>query len=350
MPETLCLALPKEPAGGSYTFMRYFRDYLTRQGIAWTHDMSAEYDILFVNSWTIPYGAVLRQKKARPNLRVVHRIDGAAQEYGRRDGVDWLQRDVNRLADLTVYQSQYAFNATHDRYRLTSMRGPVIHNPVDTTHFSPEGPRYEWPSGVTRVISVGWSLNLLKGNWRIPILARANPNVEFVVVGRHTEVYDLPNVRKIDFLEHEDLPQALRSVDAYLSLIQNDACPNVIIEALACGLPVIYVPSGGVPELVRGAGVAFASDADFPAALEKVMVDRERLADEARRIALENHQLDDVFSRYMEVIRTAQRRPLPATGFHLRAAVDFKTWEARQFLRKWRLILTGKQPLRKPRP
>lgn len=350
MPERLCLALPKAPAGGSYTFMRYFCDYLTRQGIEWTHDMDAEYEVLFVNSWTIPYAAVLRRKTERQNLRVVHRIDGAAQEYGRRDGVDWLQRDVNRLADLTVYQSQYAFNATYERYRLTSMRGPVLRNPVDTAHFSPEGPRCDWPSDVTRVISVGWSPNPLKGNWRIPILARANPNVEFVVVGRHTEIDDLPNVRKIDFLEHEHLPQALRSADAYLSLIQNDACPNVIIEALGCGLPVMYVSSGGVPELVRGAGVAFENDAAFPAALEKVLAGRDKLAGEARQIALDNHQLDDVFARYMEAIRGAERRPLPSTGFHLRAAVDFKSWEARQFLRKWRRILTGKQPLRKPRP
>ena len=58
----LCLALPKAPAGGSFTFMRYFRDYLTRQGIPWTHDIDADYDVLFLNSWTIPYAAVLRRE------------------------------------------------------------------------------------------------------------------------------------------------------------------------------------------------------------------------------------------------------------------------------------------------
>jgi glycosyltransferase involved in cell wall biosynthesis len=171
-----------------------------------------------------------------------------------------------------------------------------------------------------------------------------------VVVGRTNEIDDLPNIRKIDYLEHADLPQALRSADAYLSLIQNDACPNVIIEALACGLPVIHVPSGGVPELVRGAGVAFHTDEEFPDALKMVMAQRDMLAWDARQIALEHHQLDEVFSRYMEAIRSAERRPLPTRGFHLRAAFDFKTYEARQFLRKWRRILSGKQPLRRPRP
>ena len=29
-----------------------------------------------------------------------------------------------------------------------------------------------------------------------------------------------------------------------------DPCPNTVIEALACGLPVLYSKSGGLPELV----------------------------------------------------------------------------------------------------
>jgi glycosyltransferase involved in cell wall biosynthesis len=48
----------------------------------------------------------------------------------------------------------------------------------------------------------------------------------------------------------EDAPALYRSADAYLMLKHNDPCPNTVLEALACGLPVLYSDSGGVPELV----------------------------------------------------------------------------------------------------
>jgi len=38
--------------------------------------------------------------------------------------------------------------------------------------------------------------------------------------------------------------------DMLLHFKYKDPCPNVVIEALACGLPVIGSESGGLPELV----------------------------------------------------------------------------------------------------
>lgn len=344
----ICLALPKAPAGGSYTFMRYFREYLSAQGIAWTHDLHEDYDVLFVNSWTIPYAVVLKAKRERPALRVVHRVDGAAQDYGRRDGVDWLQRDVNHLADLTIFQSQYSYQATHKRYKLIKVAGPIIHNPVDCDLFSPQGERFDWQPQKIRLISVGWSPNPLKGNWRIPILAAQNPDIEFVVVGQSAQMDRLPNIRRLEYMDHGSLPKALRSADIYLSLIRNDACPNVILEALASGLPILYVPSGGVPELVREAGLPFETDQEFGIALSQLLANRARYAAAARQTALEHHHPELIFARYLEAINACQRRPLPAAALNWRAFLDQKAFEWRDFLNKWKRILSGRQPLRNP--
>ena len=62
----------------------------------------------------------------------------------------------------------------------------------------------------------------------------------------------------------------------------NDPCPNVVIEAMACGLPVVYADSGGTPELVggeAGIGVPDASDWDHD-----VPPDPEALADAVGRV------------------------------------------------------------------
>ena len=332
--------------------MRYFADYLTAHGIPWTHDieMTSAYDILFLNSWTIPFPKVLKAKRNNPKLRVVQRVDGAAQDYGRTDGVDWIQRDVNRLADLTIYQSQYSYNATHKRYHLIETPGPIIHNPVDVQRFSPDGECFDWKPKIRRVISVGWSPNPLKGNWRIPILAKANPDIEFVVVGRAAGLENLPGIRQIEYLDHERLPVALRSADMYLSLIENDACPNVILEALASGLPVLYIPSGGVPELVRDAGLPFAQDSEFAPQLERLFANHAEYAQKARQIALEHHQFDDVFSRYLKAIAACERRAMPPRKNIWQGNLDTVMFNAGEQARKWKRILTGKQSLRRPEP
>ena len=55
------------------------------------------------------------------------------------------------------------------------------------------------------------------------------------------------------------LPAVLRSCTALLTMSENETCPNVVLEALASGLPVLYKASGGTAELVGDCGVAQAS-------------------------------------------------------------------------------------------
>ena len=48
----------------------------------------------------------------------------------------------------------------------------------------------------------------------------------------------------------EQAPNIYQMANAAIMLKQNDPCPNTVIEAMACGLPIIYADNGGLPELV----------------------------------------------------------------------------------------------------
>ena len=50
--------------------------------------------------------------------------------------------------------------------------------------------------------------------------------------------------------KQENANKIYNEADAFVYLSHNSPCPNSVIEALSCGLPVLYSNSGGVPELV----------------------------------------------------------------------------------------------------
>lgn len=60
----------------------------------------------------------------------------------------------------------------------------------------------------------------------------------------------------------EKISRILLECDMYMTFSFRDACPNVVVEAMAHGLPVVGLASGGVPEIVGDAGVLIAID-DF---------------------------------------------------------------------------------------
>ena len=52
----------------------------------------------------------------------------------------------------------------------------------------------------------------------------------------------------------KELSNKLLASDAYITYAQQDPCPNIVLEVLSHGLPIIGCNSGGVPEIIRNCG------------------------------------------------------------------------------------------------
>jgi glycosyltransferase involved in cell wall biosynthesis len=68
-------------------------------------------------------------------------------------------------------------------------------------------------------------------------------------------------------LDHAEMAQLYRSADILLNPSRVDNTPNSVLEALACGVPVVSTNVGGVPYIVRDGVTALLVEAGDPAAM-----------------------------------------------------------------------------------
>jgi len=120
------------------------------------------------------------------------------------------------------------------------------------------------------------------------------------------------NVEFVGQYSQNDAPGLYCRADILLHTKWRDPCPGLVIEAMSCGLPVIYSESGGMPELVwatAGIGVPAGGsweeiDPPDPELLSTAVLQvADRLdwySENARRCAVERFDL----SRYMNQHRS----------------------------------------------
>ena len=79
-------------------------------------------------------------------------------------------------------------------------------------------------------------------------------------------------------------------------------CSNALIEAMACGLPALYLNDGGHPELVGYGGLPFESESEILPQLDK-LADNYHMYQSL--IAVSN--MDEVADKYLTLIREVVR-------------------------------------------
>ncbi len=217
---------------------------------------------------------------------------------------------VHRRADYVVYQSQFCRESAVRYLGRRDRDWEVCMNPVDTKVFSPV--KVGSLNGVLRLLIAGshqFAYRIESALDAVRELRDRGQSVRLVIAGRLTFDPDPGRAESqlqkwieerglgamVDWLgpyRQSEAPELLRSCDILLHPKYNDPCPRLVAEALACGLPVVYSASGGVPEMVgEGAGIGVVTEAswerDYPpdgrGLAEAVEVIAEDLAGYARR-------------------------------------------------------------------
>ena len=151
----------------------------------------------------------------------------------------------------------------------------VVRNGIDLDAFRPTARRSE---GAVRVLGVGWLVSLKR--WDRLIRAAAALKAQGLafrvqIVGEGALRADLEAQVRTAALQDcvalpgylADIPAAMQAADFLVHPSDTEGCPNVVMEAMACGLPVIANRVGESTALVEDGETGFLIDAGDEAAL-----------------------------------------------------------------------------------
>lgn len=330
----ICIFPRVEGLGGVTSFRLKFEQGLRARRVDVAYDLNQQADALLVLAGT---KSLFRLWRARSRGgRIVQRLDGSNWVHrvrwaGSRYTLRAIYGNWNlsfiraRIANQVIYQSQFVKGWWEDWYGAARVPSSVILNGVDLNQYSPDG-AHERPTNFYRLLVVEGSLagGLDAGLFYAVDLARQlskKHKIELVIVGRVDanarqklqEQKDF-QIRFIDPMPREEIPFLERSSHLLFSAEVNPPCPNSVIEAMACGLPVIGFDTGSLSELVQGdAGRLVVHGAnpwklekpDIPSlaeAAEEVLRDNERFRKSARERAESVFGLDTMVDEYLKVL------------------------------------------------
>jgi glycosyltransferase involved in cell wall biosynthesis len=269
MAERICIVPKVHGVGGMVSFMHKFSSSLEKRGVGVTFELGDE-----------PYNAILviggtRQlfQLARTGKRIVQRLDGInwihrkkpvslkhslRSQYG-----NFILSMIRRFfADHIVYQSAFSRDWWNDWYGKLKTPFSVAHNGVDLDVYKPV---------VERIANSRYRLLVVEGSMgggyegglanavRLAetVEGLVSLPLELMVVGdvsaplrAEWQARSAVAIEWAGKVVWESIPQLMNESHALFSADVHPACPNSVIEALACGLPVVAYDTGSLAELV----------------------------------------------------------------------------------------------------
>ena len=314
------------------SFRLKFEQGLRARGVDVTHDLSEKSDAVLVLAGT---RNLFPLRKARQRgQRIVQRLDGINWvQRVRWAGVKYTVRAEYgnailsfiraRFADRVIYQSQFIRKWWEDKYGVAKAPASVIINGVDLQTYTPNG-EHARPADRFQLLLLEGSLagGLNSGLFYAVSLAEklsAKYPMEVVVAGKvdDTTQRKLQSKIPVKFLgtiSREKIPRLIRSSHLMYSAEVNPPCPNAVIEALACGLPVVGFDSGSLKELVTsdaGRIVPYGGNPwkletpDIPAladSAQDVLTKQDQFRAAARMRAESAFGLDQMVDAYLKVL------------------------------------------------
>ena len=203
----------------------------------------------------IPHSSMIPclMKSKRPLILKFHGDDGLIYPFKNKFNRALIDFSINR-ADHIITCSE-ALKRSIASLGVDPEKITPIANGVDTTVFRPmdkEKCRYLFSLDPDATICLfAGRLHPMKGIYEIIESAKLNPDVIFVFGGPGVVPNHPKNCIFLGDIAPDAMPQLMNTADFLVLPSHSEGLGLVLIESLACGVPVIASNVGGCPEIVK---------------------------------------------------------------------------------------------------
>jgi len=118
---------------------------------------------------------------------------------------------------------------------------------------------------------------------------------------------DLPG-----WISHDDLPMYLNQLHLLVLPSYTEGLPNIMLEAMACGTPVLATPVGAVPDVVVDGKTGFIMESNSPECIAENVAralsspELEQIAEAGRRFVEENFTFEKTVENWKGILQSIE--------------------------------------------
>lgn len=293
--------LYKNKTGGGHNFLRSLVKLLEKRG-NYAQNIHNATTVIINSHQNVFSNLIIRI--VYPKKKLILRIDGKASLH--RPSLFWdnlTEWQARYLADSIIYQSNWSKEIWKRRFVKIEKKSIVIQNACDGDIFYPSCTNKSLVP-ILKVISSANSNNLNKGLqeiYKLDEIMKSLTNIRHEIRVFGYGQMELERISENLILHpriaQERLALEIRESNVFFAPFRNEACSNSIIEALACGVPVLTANSGGNMELIRGNGIVYNSISDLTIGVLTLLNNHQELYTESKLRA--NFYNRDVSNDYL---------------------------------------------------
>jgi glycosyltransferase involved in cell wall biosynthesis len=226
-------------SSGPNSFAKKIIPHMVESGNEFTQHTAADISLCFIES-------------PMENLQIprIQRLDGIY--YNTRFQYELQNKNIKRTYDNSngvIYQSHYGKKLVEKFFGI-HRASTVIHNGADLFSISKAVPmNNQIPDRKIWSCAASWRPHKrLSENIRYFMEHKSEKDI-LIIAGKAEETIKDPSIFYIGNLTQDNLYSLYKASDYFIHLAYLDCCPNVVVDARACGAKVICTTSGGTKEI-----------------------------------------------------------------------------------------------------